>query len=230
MQSEFFHQQPQSASHLRLLNEASWPDGALHQNQGKRPALRTFSDDDQREIPSDGLENNTNNAANPRKHGRTKSEDLDSGSDAGAMPPPFRYDESTIRSSSTAHSNGTSTPAAKRRKSAASGTKSKGKSKKENLTPGEKRQHHVESEKRRRDLTSLLFDQVKGRIPALQNYQGTVTRCNILKATADYLENLIERNERAAAHFGIVLAPEQEPSTPNGQVSDPTTGTVGPEP
>ncbi|KAK4506787.1 hypothetical protein PRZ48_000520 [Zasmidium cellare] len=93
----------------------------------------------------------------------------------------------------------------KRRKSSTANsqddnTRSK-KKMRETLTDAEKRQHHIESEKKRRELIHGGFKDLEGMVPCLQPGKSGLSRSEILQEIASYLETLKVGNMHLAGQL-----------------------------
>ncbi|KAL2021186.1 hypothetical protein VTK56DRAFT_7492 [Thermocarpiscus australiensis] len=101
----------------------------------------------------------------------------------------------------------------KRRRSAgangkAAGAKSatKPKAPRENLTEEQKRENHIKSEQKRRDIIKVGFDYLRAIVPSIRG--GDHSRAAVLNMTADWLEELVAGNQKLRE----MLAAQDEPA------------------
>ncbi|KAL2257872.1 hypothetical protein VTK26DRAFT_9063 [Humicola hyalothermophila] len=119
---------------------------------------------------------------------------------------------------------GSSAGSKKRRKSAApGGTTAAGapaKAPRENLTEEQKRENHIRSEQKRRNIIKNGFNDLTAVVPTLAG--GGYSKAAMLNMTADWLAQIMEENEKLRkrlAQEGVILPPVSGPRSESGRGS-----------
>ena len=105
--------------------------------------------------------------------------------------------DSATSASNTRNAASTPSPSVKRRKSQVSAGQ---KAARENLTEEQKRNNHILSEQKRRNLIKQGFEDLHMLVPELRS--GNFSKSNVLVEAAIFLENLVKGNEELAAKLG----------------------------
>jgi Helix-loop-helix DNA-binding domain len=120
---------------------------------------------------------------------RRKSQNDEDDYDEKGRSRSFRGSISKVRSGRIGKSSDDSPPA-KRRKSQASASQ---KAARENLTEAQKRENHIHSEQKRRNLIKQGFDDLCDLVPDLKG--GGFSKSAVLVQSADWLEGLLKNND-----------------------------------
>lgn len=85
--------------------------------------------------------------------------------------------------------------------------KRRGSQPRQNLTEDEKRRNHILSEKTRRDLIKVQYDQLDSLVPALKGGKSGLSRSDVLKEIVAYVESVVDGNKKIESKLGKVATP-----------------------
>lgn len=176
--STLSHDPGQSPAQIRVLSPSELP-------KRKKRRLSQTSDDDDNDDNDDNDE-----GATSQKRGKQRVKSEEGSEDDSA---------STPRGKHKRHSGGSQVFSPGRRRRSSPGSRKPGR---ENLTEEQKRNNHIQSEQKRRNLIKMGFEDTNRMVPELR--AGGFSKSNMLLEAAKFMRELKEGNEQLSDILGVI--------------------------